>query len=318
MSIKADELKATRERLAEAEHIALISHVRPDGDAVCSVLAMGLALQAQGKEVQFLLSDGPGQSYTYLQGVDQFQPKLARQPDLLISVDAAARDRLGAAAGDLIVDINIDHHVTNTQFGVINLIDQEAVATCGVLAEHFPALGLEISQPVADALMVGLLTDTLGFRTSNMTPKALRVAADLMEAGADLAKLYHQSLSQRSFEAIRYWGAGLSHLQREDGLVWASLSLEDRKAARYPGNDDAELVNVMSTIEDADLVVLFVQQSSDEVKISWRSEGHHDVSRIASQFGGGGHKPAAGAQVSGSLDEAMEKVLSATRQAMGL
>ena len=236
----------------------------------------------------------------------------------MISLASAARDRLGAAIGDRAVDINLDHHVTNTEFAVINLVDAQSVAACAVLAEHFPALGLDISPAVAEVLMVGMLTDTLGFRTSNMNPKALRLAADLMEAGADLAKLYHRSLSQRSFEALRYWGAGLSHLQREDGLVWATLSLDDRKAARYPGNDDAELVNVMSTVEDAQLVVLFVQQSSDEVKISWRSEGHYDVSQIASQFGGGGHKPAAGAQVSGSLEEAVEKVLAATRQTMGL
>lgn len=318
MSITAENLDAARQRLAEAQHIALVSHVRPDGDAVCSVLATGLALQAQGKDVQMLLNDGAGQSYAYLQGVDQIKRRLKGQPDLVVSLDSAARDRLGAVADGLDIDINIDHHVTNTQFGAINLVDAEAVAACAVLTEHFPALSLEISPVVASVLMVGMLTDTLGFRTSNMTPKALRLGADLMAAGADLATLYHQSLSQRSFEALRYWGAGLSHLERDQGLVWASLSLDDRKAAHYPGNDDAELVNVMSTIEDAKLVVLFVQQSRDEVKISWRSEGHYDVSQIASQFDGGGHKPAAGAQVSGSLEEAKEKVLAATRRVMGL
>jgi phosphoesterase RecJ-like protein len=105
-----------------------------------------------------------------------------------------------------------------------------------------------------------------------MNPEALRLSADLMERGADLPDLYHQSLIKRSFPAARYWGAGLYKLQRKDRLVWTSLSLDDREYAGYTGNDDADLVNVLSAIEGADVAVMFVQQRGGEVKVSWRSQ----------------------------------------------
>jgi phosphoesterase RecJ-like protein len=211
------------------------------------------------------------------------------------------------------VDLNIDHHITNTRFGALNLVDPAAVSTTAVLAENFSALGLSFAPAVIDALLNGMITDTLGFRTSNMTPKAMRIAADLMDKGADLPALYERALLRRSFTAMRYWGAGLSTLQREDGLVWATLSLADRKATGYPGNDDAELVSNVSMIEGAAITVLFIEQADKQVKISWRSQGGHDVAHLAAQFGGGGHVAAAGALLTGSLADVQARVLQATR-----
>jgi len=153
----------------------------------------------------------------------------------------------------------------------------------------------------------------MGLHTSNMNPQALRIAADLVEKGADLPMLYERALLRRSFEALRYWGAGLSKLQREGGLVWTSLSLAERKASGYTANDDAELVNNVAFVAGAVIVVLFIEQVNNEVKISWRSQGDVDVSKIAAQFAGGGHVPAAGAVVQGSLEEVQHRVLQATR-----
>lgn len=310
-------LQQARGKFESARRVLVTSHVRPDGDAVASVLALGLALQTKGKQVQMVLSDSAPPEFSHLKGIEQIV-RIGEGPvDLVVAVDAAAQDRCGDALSKFPnVDINIDHHITNTQFGAINLIDPAAVATCAVLAENFPALGLEVSPAVLDALLTGILTDTLGFRTSNMNPKAMRIAADLMEKGADLPALYERALLRRSFTAMRYWGAGLGTLQRDGALVWASLSLADRNAVGYPGNDDAELVNNISMIEGADITVLFVQQNDKQVKISWRSQGGHDVARIAAEFSGGGHQAAAGAVVLGSLDEVQARVLAATRAAM--
>lgn len=319
MSISKAQLDAAHLSLDAATSILLVSHVRPDGDAICSLLAMALGLEAKNKRVQMLLEDGSMSVFNHLEGNGRIVRKATGKPDLVVALDAAAQDRLGGDTAALEkINICIDHHVTNTRFGEINLVDEGSVATCAILAEHFPALGLEISLPVAEALLTGILTDTLGFRTSNMSPKALRLAADLMERGADLPKLYQQGLMARSFEAMRYWGAGLSSLQRDGDLVWATLSLADRKAANYPGNDDAELVNNLSVIDDAAVTVLLIEQSDDEAKVSWRSRGEHDVSQIAIHFGGGGHKAAAGASVQGSLDAVTEKVLRTTKDMLEL
>ena len=307
-------LQQVRQRLEGAQRILIASHVRPDGDAVCSVLGLGLALQTQGKQVQMVLADGVPAGFEHLAGVEQIVRRAASPVDLVVSVDAAAPDRMGGAlSGFSQADINIDHHVTNTRFATINIIDPGSVATCAMLAEAFPELGLSFSPAVVDALLTGLLTDTMGLHTSNMNPQALRIAADLVEKGADLPMLYERALLRRSFEALRYWGAGLSKLQREGGLVWTSLSLAERKASGYTANDDAELVNNVAFVAGAVIVVLFIEQVNNEVKISWRSQGDVDVSKIAAQFAGGGHVPAAGAVVQGSLEEVQHRVLQATR-----
>ena len=306
-------LEQVRQRIEAAQRVLITSHVRPDGDAVCSVLALGLALQEQGKAVQMVLSDGVPSDYHHLQGVEQVARTAKGGVDLVIALDAADQDRSGEVTRDFpAVDINIDHHVTNTKFAAINLIDPAAVATTAILAEHFPALGLPFTPAIVDALLTGILTDTLGFRTSNMTPKALRIAADLVEKGADLPMLYERSLLRRSYAALRYWGAGLSKLQREGDLVWTTLTLADRKAAAYPGNDDAELINNISIVEGAAITLLFIEQADKQVKISWRSQGDRDVSQLAAQFGGGGHPAAAGALLSGSMEEVQARVLQAT------
>jgi phosphoesterase RecJ-like protein len=152
----------------------------------------------------------------------------------------------------------------------------------------------------------------LGFRTSNITAQALHQAGNLVEKGAYLPELYNQALVRRSYEAALYWGQGLSRLIRKDRLIWTSLTLEDRLKAGYTGNDDADLINVLSTIDETDLSMIFVEQKDGRVKVSWRAQPGVDVSQIAIQFGGGGHAAASGAEIQGSLKEVQEKVLLAT------
>jgi phosphoesterase RecJ-like protein len=178
--------------------------------------------------------------------------------------------------------------------------------------------GLVITPPIAANLITGFVTDTLGFRTSNITPEALRQVAGLMEIGADLSSLYYRSLVRRTFVEAKYWGAGLSSLQRADGIIWATLTLADRSASGYTGRDDADLINIVSSIDDADIAIMFVEQNANITKISWRGlKPQVDVSQISLQFDGGGHKAASGAELSGSLVEVQERVLAATRKVLG-
>jgi phosphoesterase RecJ-like protein len=216
-------------------------------------------------------------------------------------------------------DINIDHHKTNEKFGKLNLIEAEEVATSAILANHLPAWGLEITKPVAAALLTGIITDTLGFRTSNTNPSALRLCAMLMETGVNMPDLYMRSLVHKTFPAARYWGAGLSSLEQDSGIVWGTLTLEDRKRSGYGGNDDADLINLISAIHGNKVGMIFVEQSDRHVKISWRAlEEGIDVSPIAKKFGGGGHAAAAGADIPGVLEEIQPVVLQATREQLGL
>ena len=215
-----------RSRLITAERILIVSHVRPDGDAIGSLLAMGLGLVAKSKQVQMVLTDGIPASFKHLEGADLVKHKAEGDVDLIIVVDCSDFQRTGSALdGYPKPDIIIDHHVTNNGFGSLNLIQPEAVATSEIMAENLEKWGLEITPGVANALITGIVTDTLGFRTSNMHPKTMRLTADLMEKGANLTEQYSYSLLRRSFTAAKYWGAGLSSLERKDGMVWGTLSL---------------------------------------------------------------------------------------------
>lgn len=311
-------LTAIRADLEAAQRVLVVSHIRPDGDAIGSLLGLGLALRDSGKEVQMVLSDGVPASFRHLQGSDQVLPRPEGFFDYIVVVDSSDLQRTGEALnGYGAPDLNIDHHPTNVNFARRNLVQPAAVATAEILARHLKDFGLAITPPVANALLAGIVADTIGFRTSNMRAEALRIAADLMDAGGDLAGVYYPALVQRSFQAARYWGAGLSRLQREGRMIWTTLTLADRQAAGYPGRDDADLVNVLSAIEDVDVAIIFVEQSQNRVKISWRLCGQSatglDVSRLAQRFGGGGHKAASGAEMTGALEEVQKEVLSSTR-----
>ncbi|MBU2610016.1 MAG: DHH family phosphoesterase [Chloroflexi bacterium] len=311
---------AIKERLSVAQNILVVSHVRPDGDAIGSLLAFGLALQEAGKKVQMVLADGVPSSFRHLPGSEQIRKSADGTFDLIVTLDCADLKRVGRVLeGYDKPDINIDHHITNELFGALNLIEPDAVATASILFRRLPEWGYMITQPVAVNLVTGIVTDTLGFRTTNTTPESLRQVAALMELGVDMTNLYYRGLVRRSFTAARYWAAGLSSLQRADGIVWGTMTLADRKNADYPGNDDADLINVISSIEDCDISMIFVEQTRGSVKISWRTQTPElDVSQIAKQFGGGGHPGAAGADVTGTLAEVQESVLAATRRALYL
>jgi phosphoesterase RecJ-like protein len=300
------------QKIARAGRVAVIAHVRPDGDAVGSTIGLTLALRAAGKQATPVLLDGVPLSLRYLAGADQVVRELPADIDLVITVDAADLPRIGGVLGARVPDINIDHHITNTRFGETNLVVGHAVATCAILAGSLEDWGLPITLPVAEALLTGIVTDTIGFRTSNVTPEALRLAANLMETGANLPEIYMRALVSKTYEAARYWGIGLEKLVREDGLVWTTLSLQDRHSAQYPGNDDADLVNMLSSVE-ATVALIFIEQKNAHVKVSWRARPGYDVAKIALQFGGGGHAAAAGADIPGSLSDVQQSVLAATR-----
>jgi bifunctional oligoribonuclease and PAP phosphatase NrnA len=313
-------MEAVRERFAAANNILVVSHVRPDGDAIGSLLGLGLALQKAGKNVEMVLNDGVPALFTHLPGAEQVKTSPANDFDLFITVDCADFKRTGPQFQSMRKpDINIDHHVTNENYGAINVIVPEAVATCAILTDYPAHWGLDIDRDIAASLVTGIVTDTLGFRTANTSPDSLRQTASLMETGIDMPDLYHRALNRRKIASARYWGAGLSSLKSESGIVYGTLTLADRERCGYGGNDDGDLINIISTIEDHVVGMIFVEQSDGHVKISWRAlQPGVDVSPIAKHFKGGGHPAAAGADIPGALSEIQPLALATTRQMLNL
>lgn len=310
---------AIKARLEKAQEVLIASHVRPDGDAIGSLLGLGLALKNAGKSVQMVLVDGVS-SFKFLEGSEL----VTREPkdgfDTFVTVDCADFKRVGKPFENFAPpDINIDHHKTNENFGKLNLIEAEEAATAAILTNHLPEWGYAITKPIAAALLTGIVTDTLGFRTSNTNPSALRLCAQLMETGVDMPDLYMRSLVRKTFPAAKYWGMGLLGLEQKNGIVWATLTLEDRKRAGYGGNDDADLINMISAIDGNKVGMIFVEQNDNHVKISWRAlDSSVDVSKVAKHFQGGGHAAAAGADIPGALSEVQSLVLKTTREMLGL
>jgi phosphoesterase RecJ-like protein len=312
-------LQTVFREVRSAQRFLIASHIRPDGDAVGSLIGLGLSLLNIGKDVQMVLSDGVPAIFRHLEGSELVKKKSTGDFDMTLVVDCSDLNRAGNAINNnLIPDLNLDHHPTNTNFAKYNLVDETAVATSEMLTEILPRFGFPFSKDVADALLFGMITDTLGFRTYNMTPKALRLAAELMEVGGNLPHLYQLGLLNRTFTAARYWGAGLSKIQQEGRMAWATLTLDDRHAVGYPGRDDADLISFLSTIDDVDVVIMFVEQRKEQVKVSWRSKPGIDVTQVAQQFGGGGHAAAAGAMIEGNLKEIQENVIAMTQTTLGL
>jgi phosphoesterase RecJ-like protein len=311
---RAEVLKARR-RLAAAQHVAVVSHERPDGDAVGSLLALSLALRAAGKRVDAILPDGLPSRFRFLPGASTIVRQPTAGAELLVTVDCSTLERLGPPGG-LEAVVNIDHHPTNTLFAAINLIDPHAAATAEILMDLLPALGLSIDAAIATNLLAGIVTDTIGFRTVGTTPRLLRKAAELMERGAPLAEVYDRALNQHNLPALRYWGLGLGRLEERRGVVWSSLRLDDRRTAAYRGNDDADLINLLGTIEEARVAMVFVEQSGGRTKVSWRSRAGINVAHIAEGFGGGGHDLAAGAMLGGEHETIVQTVVEATLAAL--
>lgn len=311
---------AIKERLDRAKSVVIASHVRPDGDAIGSLLALGLALRDAGKSVQMVLVDGVSSSFRHLEGSELIVKEPTGEHDTFIAVDCADFKRVGKVFQDFgQPDINIDHHITNESFGKLNLIEPEQVATSAILTDYLPQWSFKITQQIASALLTGIVTDTLGYRNWNTTAKSLRQSAILMEYGANLPALYQIALVARSFPAARYWGAGLSSLKQNNGIVWATLTMEDRKKSGYGGNDDADLINMISAIEGNKVGMIFVEQNDHHVKISWRAlEEGIDVSPVAKHFNGGGHAAAAGADIPGALAEIEPLVLKTTEEMLSL
>jgi len=303
-----------RQALEESQKPLILAHIRPDGDAVGSMIALGLALEEIGKKSEMVLSDGLPKRYRFLSGSEKIKTEIDLSYDLVIALDCSNYERLSSPDKIDHVHINIDHHVTNENFADMNFVLPEFASTTSILAKFIPEWGLAINKDIANALLMGMITDTIGFRTSNVSPAYFRIAADLQEKGADLVEMYHRGLTLHSAEASKIWGFALSRLETDGLLAWTSILYEDRKIAEYSGTDDADLTNHLSSIENIDISILFNEQKDDKVKVSWRSRAPIDVTRVAAQFGGGGHPQASGAEIRGQLDEVKKQVIKETEK----
>ena len=309
-----------------AERVLLLTHVNPDGDAIGSLLGLAHTLRAAGKTV-FTLASSPIPSYIRtLPGAEEI-PVYQRgtalpEVDLTWLVDTADLARIGPIAEQrehllsrpLVI---VDHHVTNSGEGMLNLIDPGAASCAELLFDLLCEMGLSVPPVAATALYFGVINDTQSFQTSSTRAESLRVAADLLKARADHQLVVRSIYFSTPLAQVRLTGLALQAMQVEEaGLLWCAITLEMVKQVGLGEDMGDNVIGVMQRVSGMQIAALFKERHDGSVKISLRSVPGINVAAICAEFGGGGHAQAAGATLTGSLAQAQERVLPLLRAAL--
>jgi len=291
----------------------LTTHIHADGDAIGSLLALGLALLNSGKNAVMIHSEPVPESYRFLPGAEQVrlvQDLKEEKFEVGIALDCTSLSRSGDAEqvlqkADCI--INIDHHISNEFFGHINMVETEAAATGEMVCNLLVKGGFTVTPDIATNLYTAIITDTGSFRHQNTTANCFRTSAYLLECGADHSCIQHHLYEQRSLESLRFLVNVLHTLSlNENGMIaWMTISKDLIKE-----EDNSEgLIDYAKSLKGVEVAILFKELDSGEIKVSFRSKSFVDVNQLAAHFGGGGHERAAGCSIKGNLKEVEQLVI---------
>ena len=305
--------------IQSSRDIYLGTHVRPDGDALGSLLGLALALEAQGHRAAALCADPPPDDYLFLPGARRISadpPQWRAQLGVVVDCDGLSRlGRLEPTFAALPHLVDIDHHATDHAFGEVRLIDPGVGATAEIIYRLFRPLGVALDGDIASCLYAAILTDTGRFCYGNTTADSLRIAARLAAAGADPHYIARKIYEERSVAAMHLLGRALTRLSPnlDSQVVSSMLTRRDFVETGAASAHTEGIIDHLRAIGGPRVALLFVETEHGEVRVSLRSDGTLDVSRIALGFGGGGHAMAAGCTMRGSTDQVRDQVLSAVR-----
>ena len=311
--------------LHEHQQFVVLSHVRPDGDALGSQLALGLSLQKLGKNVRIWNEEGMLEKYSFLPRTELLTkpPATAEHVDVAIALDTAIQNRLGTTLASIAsakIWINIDHHLTNPRYGDLVIIDESAPATGEIIFRLIKSQSLPFDHDIAENLFVAISTDTGSFQYPKTSARTFEIAAELVRNGdLDVGKISQQlyeSYPRRRLELLRE----LLRTMRfsECGRIATfSLSLKTAAELGVIPEDNEGLIDHVRAVHGVIVAAFFEELPDGKIRVSMRSkEERVDVCAICQKFGGGGHTLAAGARVRGTLAEVEEKVLEETREAV--
>ncbi|MDR3599649.1 MAG: bifunctional oligoribonuclease/PAP phosphatase NrnA [Desulfosporosinus sp.] len=310
------------EVLRKASTVALFSHVSPDGDCVGSMLAIGLALEKMGKEVSFFNPEPLPSYLMFLPGSSRIRQDLpSPQKEILMFVDCTDLQRVNLSMSEISPEsivLNLDHHISNQFFGHFNWVDAQASASAEIALILINQLGVEIDRDMATNLYTAIVTDTGCFQYSNTTAQTHRLTAELLEVGLDLAGIHHNIFDQKPLAQIKLLEYALKGLEISvDGqLAVMILSLEDFRECGAEQELSEGLVNHARSIAGVEVAVLLKEVGSQEIKAGLRSNLWLNVNEIAAQFGGGGHKRAAGCTLKLPMVEAKQSITTAIEEAL--
>jgi len=319
--VSAAKFEQIGQALREGGRFAVLSHVRPDGDALGSQLALGLSLKRLGKDVRIWNEEGMLEKYSFLPSANLLTkpPADPEDVDVAIALDTAIQNRLGTAlpaVRSAKVWINIDHHPSNPGYGDLVYINPKAPATGQILFELIRSEKLPIDAAIAENLYVAISTDTGSFQYPNTTARTFEMAAELVRAGVDVGRvsqLTYENYPRRRAELLRDL-LGTMRFEVNNRVASFSLSLATAKKLGVLPEDNEGLIDHLRAIHGVIVAVFFEELADGKVRVSMRSKSEKvNVCAICEKFGGGGHVLAAGARLPGTLAEVEKKILEEVR-----
>jgi len=309
-------MKKIINHLKNSNHIIIASHKDPDGDAIGSLIAMGLALEALNKNITLYNESPIPSAYRFLPSVERIvrQIKGTNTYDTAIILDCADFQRIGklsSVISKIPVIINIDHHITNTIFGNFNLIDTSACAATVIIYNLLKEMALPINSAIATSIYTGILTDTGSFRFSNTTKSAFAICEKMVEAGVDPYNVAMHVYGRYSLGQIKLLNMALESIEISDNgkmsIMILTKNMFDETGTRH--EDSNGLINYAKSIENIKIAAL-IHELSHNYHVSLRSDGTVDVAMIAGSFGGGGHYRAAGFNIESTLSDIKTQMLN--------
>jgi phosphoesterase RecJ-like protein len=302
----APEIASIVDAIRAWQRFVVSSHARPDGDSIGSQLAMAYALRALGKHVTVVNADAAPATMMAFPGVPDIRiaTRVDESFDAAIIMECGDLSRTGVAGLDSGFVINIDHHPGNTNYGRINWFDARAAACAEMVFGLVVALGVPLSREIATHVYLAILTDTGSFHYSSLSPRTFDICRQLLEAGVDPVRMARQVYDDSTPARLRLHGAVLAAMQVDPSGRVAVLAIDPgiARAAGATYDDTEGLVNQPLTVKEIQAVAFFKKMDGDEYRVSMRSKGSVDIGAVAKEYGGGGHKNAAGCTVTGALD----------------
>ncbi len=312
------------EAINKSDNIFIASHINPDGDNIGSSLSLALALKKLNKNIIVLSTDIIPNDYLFLPGTELYQEydESLGPIDLLIVVDSSDIDRLGRNK-DLLnnskIVVNIDHHITNTFFGNINIVDEKSAATGELIYYFIKRMGIKLDKYIATNIYTAINTDSGKFSYESVSSDTHRIAADLIDVGIDVndinIKLYESTSMESTNLFIRTLATLNTHCDNKIATVKVSQKMLEETNTSL--NDTEGIVSFIRTIDSIEVSCLLKEIDSSQIKISLRSKNYIDVASICGAFGGGGHIRAAGCTIYSDLDTAESKIVQEIMKAFG-
>ncbi len=318
-------LRQIGEALQKAETIAVLSHMRPDGDAIGSAVAVAQVLGKLGKEVTVINQDGVPAALEFLPGASMVKRpidlKASLQVDVTVILDTASEQRAGdevwAAFAERGVLVNIDHHISNPAYGDLNYIDAKAPATGEIVFDLIEEMGWPLDEVVRNNIWAGISTDTGSYRYPSTTAHTFEVGAELLQGGVDVGAISQSLYESYPLRRIYVLRDLLKELQISSEGKVASWKLRREVIDRYgvQPSDTEGLIDVIRSVDSVVVAVFFEELEDGKIRVSARSKTPAaDVGEICGKFGGGGHQLAAGTRMGGPIDEAAAKFLNSVEQ----